>query len=166
MFGEALTYLPTHHAAASCIRGHLISQMLRPMEEVPRFCPTCGAPVVTTCDGCGAALAGARKKTVVPIDRVMPFCFNCGSPQPWATREERAQHLQNLLEFQELDEATQLTLIEKLALLTSPLDEADEDERFKAAGLVRRLAPRFWDAGLPIIQSVLSAETKRKLKLP
>ena len=69
------------------------------------------------------------------------------------------------MEFEDLDEATQLTVIEDLAVLSAPVDEGDDDDRTNAAERVQRLAPTLWQAGLPVIQSVLTEAVKRRLGL-
>jgi hypothetical protein len=94
-----------------------------------------------------------------------PFCFNCGVPHRWATREQRVRHLENLLEFKDLDDAAQLTVIEQLAVLSAPADEVDDAQRAGAAERVRRLAPKLWETGLPVIQSVLTEAAKKQLGL-
>jgi hypothetical protein len=69
-------------------------------------------------------------------------------------------HLQNLLEFEELDEATQLTIIEDLAVLTAPVEDVPDESRVSAAERIRRLAPKLWDTALPVVQSVATAAVK------
>ena len=59
----------------------------------------------------------------------------------------------------------QLTIIEQLAVLAAPVDEATDEERVEAGKRLRRLAPRMWEAGLPILQTVLTEAAKRKLGL-
>ncbi len=74
------------------------------------------------------------------------------------------RHLQNLLEFEDLDEATQLTVIEELAVLAAPVDQVNDDERARAGERLRGLAPRLW-RGIPVIQTVLTEAAKRQLGL-
>ena len=94
-----------------------------------------------------------------------PFCFQCGAPHRWSTREQRVRHLENLLEFDDLDDATQLTVIEELAVLAAPVDEVSDDDRARAGERLRGLAPRLWEAGMPVIQTVLTEAAKRQLGL-
>jgi hypothetical protein len=96
-----------------------------------------------------------------------PFCWNCGKPYPWATREQRIGHLYNLIDFQDnLDEADRLTIIEQIAMLSKPEDEASDEQRVKAGSVIKRLAPKMWEAASPVLQTVLSAELRRQLGLP
>jgi hypothetical protein len=127
---------------------------------VPKFCRYCGAPVTTTCESCGATLPGGYRHVVGPPDDPDPFCFSCGAPHGWATREQRVRHLQNLLEFEELDEATQLTIIEDIAVLAASVKGVPDESRVSAAERIRTLAPRLWDAALPVVQSVATAAVK------
>jgi len=162
-YGPTVAYLPDHHYAASCRRGHVINRTMGAQASAPSFCPSRGAPVVRNCGHCGPALPGSRKGVASPPRRrLAAFCFNCGGPHPWASREQRVRHLENLLEFQELEEVTQLTIIEQLAVLAATVDEATDEERVEAGTRLRRLAPRMWDAGLPILQTVLTGAAKRK----
>lgn len=153
--------------SAVCRRGHVITSRLGHPDEsgVPRFCHSCGAPVTTRCARCDAPLLGGMRRVVAAAKAPKPFCFNCGGPHPWATREQRVNHLENLLEFQELEEATQLTIIEQLAVLAAPVDETSDEEQVEAGSRLRGLAPRLWDAGLPVLQTVLTEAAKKTLGL-
>ncbi|MCA1683014.1 MAG: DUF2321 domain-containing protein [Actinobacteria bacterium] len=154
--------------SAVCRRGHVMTDYLEhpDIQGVAKFCRSCGAPVATRCERCKAPLPGGyRGVLVAAASSPDPFCFNCGGPHPWATREQRVQHLENLLEFQELEEATQLTIIEQLAVLAAPVDEASDEERVEAGGRLMRVAPKLWDASLPVLQTLLTEAAKRKLGL-
>jgi hypothetical protein len=94
-----------------------------------------------------------------------PFCCECGAPHRWATRQQRIQHLENLLEFEELDEATQLAVIEQIAVLTKPVDEVEDTAQVTAAERIRKMAPSFWKSATPVLQTVLSEAAKRTLGL-
>jgi hypothetical protein len=102
---------------------------------------------------------------VVAVPTADPFCFQCGHPHRWATRKQRVTHLENLLEFEDLDEATQLAVVESLAVLAAPVDELGDDEQVRAGERVRQLAPRLWEIGQPVIASVLTEVAKRRLGL-
>lgn len=154
--------------SAVCKRGHVLSDYLDHPDQggVPNFCPHCGAPVGTRCESCNAPLPGGYRGVLVAAAKTPhPFCFQCGAPHRWATREQRVRHLQNLLEFDDLDDATQLTVIEELAVLAAPVDEVNDDERARAGERLRGLAPRLWEAGMPVIQTVLTEAAKRQLGL-
>lgn len=157
------------YVGAVCKRGHWWSKVLDHPDDptVPMFCPKCGAPVVTACDNCEAALLGGRRG-VAARSSPDPFCFNCGAPLPWATREQRIGQLYNLIDFEEgLDQAAHLELVEAIAVLSKSEDDQDvsEDDRVRAGYKVKQLAPEAWRTGLPILQTVISAAVKKKLGL-
>ena len=104
--------------------------------------------------------------SVCPDARTRLICWDCGHPYPWASREERVVKLYDKIDHEDLDEATLLTIREQIAVLSAPVDEATNDERVRAGRRMRDLAPKLWEAGLPILQSVLTAEAKRQLGLP
>jgi hypothetical protein len=100
------------------------------------------------------------------LERPESFCWDCGKPYPWATREERIGKLYDEIDYEDLDEATLLTVREQIAVLSAPADEVTDDDRVRAGRRIRNLAPKLWEAGLPVLQSVLTAEAKRQLGLP
>jgi hypothetical protein len=140
-----------------------------PLPEVPRHCGQCGAPVLEMCGSCKAPLLGAGKLgagMISPMRRLDSFCWRCGEPYPWATREERVAKLYDLIDHEDLDEATLLTVREQIAVLSQPVDEATDDDRVRAGRRIRDLAPKAWEAVLPVLQGLLTAEAKRRLGLP
>lgn len=137
-----------------------------PTRAVNAFCGRCGAPVITTCDGCSAAIA--RPKVLEGEEGPNPFCVGCGQPFPWATRQERIQKLTSLLDFEDgLSTSDRLIAAEQIAEL-SRLEEADEPEtiarRVKVAQKIRELAPSAWKIGQPIWQTVISSEVQQGLQ--
>lgn len=91
------------------------------------------------------------------------FCFSCGAPFPWASRQARIYELQNLLDEEQLDEVDRLTVTEHLnALLDPDLDEGEQVERW---GRVKRLAPGLMASGQRIIETVVSTAVKAQLGL-
>jgi hypothetical protein len=168
--------------ASVCMRGHVGNAHLpevastaakvaetrgrsRP-HTLPPFCGYCGARILMNCPSCDALILGKVQGIPVLGWRPAVFCWSCGGPYPWATREQRVGKLYNLLDFEELDEAQRLTVIEHIAVLTEPVDEVTDEQRVRAGERLRSLVPRLWEAGLPIIQSVLTAGAKQKLGLP
>ncbi len=162
-----------HHnqpLAAVCMRGHVVTSIIFPDYLVPNHCRRCGAPVLTKCFSCPAPILGTpntsslfRKYKYQPD----PFCWSCGRPYPWATRQQRLGHLYNLIDFQDdLDEADRLTIMEQVAVLSKPEDEVSDEQRVQAGSVIKRLAPKMWEAALPILQTVLSAELRKQLGLP
>jgi hypothetical protein len=149
--------------SAVCKRGHVITDRLQTLNVpgIPKFCRQFGAPVITACESCSAALPGGYTNVIVAGPKAPDaFCFNCGAPHRWTSREQRIGHLQNLLEFEELDDATQLTIIEELTVLAAPVEEVPDERRVGAAERIRRLAPKLWETGLPVLQSVATAAVK------
>jgi hypothetical protein len=93
------------------------------------------------------------------------FCDNCGAPHPWLSRAGRIYLLQNLLDSERLDPATELEVREQLEALTNPeLDEEEQRERWER---VRKLAPAFWEksGARTILETVVSAGIKAALGL-
>jgi hypothetical protein len=171
------------YSAAICKRGHEVDDhVLDParrlagqidqfgggitdMHEVPAFCRWCGAPVILGCVQCGRPFPGFDGVIVVG-STPDPFCEHCGTPQPWATRQQRTGQLYNLIDFEEnLDESARLQVVEAIAVLSEPDDDAEDERKVRAGEVVRRLAPRTWDTARPLLQSVLSEWLKRKLGL-
>ncbi len=119
---RASVITPDRLYSAVCMRGHVITDRISPGEStvVPSFCRRCGAPVVTKCSNCSSPILGGYTGVLVAAERRPdPFCWNCGKPYSWATREQRIGHLYNLIDFQDdLDEADRLTIIEQIAVLS------------------------------------------------
>lgn len=187
---------PSHRfCAAVCRNGHVIHDTLDPptpprppgppafvegmasigstpppqsLPSVPPHCGQCGARILEACGSCEAPLLGGLKYGPLTdsMDQPDSFCWQCGEPYPWATREERVGKLYDLIDHEDLDEATLLTIREQIAVLSAPVDEETDDERVRAGQRIRNLAPKAWEAALPILQSVLTAEAKRQLGLP
>jgi hypothetical protein len=93
------------------------------------------------------------------------FCDKCGAPHPWLSREGRIYLLQNLLDDEQLDPATELEIREQLAILSDP--DIGEDEQRERWERVRKLAPAFWDksGARAILETVVSAGIKAALGL-
>ena len=150
---------------AVCRRGHTVFASVSERSDNNRrlFCGLCGAPLLVACEMCNSPLRVQPDNMLA--EGVGVFCRNCGGLFPWAGPRDRLTHLQNLLEFTELDEAEQLSVIEELSILMVPAGEITEDEVVQAGARIRRLAPRLWDAGLPVIQAVLTEAARTRLGL-
>lgn len=163
-------YFPDNrYIGAACKRGHWWSKVLHAADDptVPSFCPKCGAPVVTSCEKCGAWLLGGHQGVVAPSNPD-PFCFGCGSPQPWASREQRIGQLYNLIDFEDgLDDAARLEVVEAIAVLSKPEDDGEvtEADRVRAGEKIKRLAPAAWKTAVPVLQTVVGSAIKQKLGL-
>ena len=160
------------YSVARCKRGHVISRSVVSVEHrefhkdtydytipivethtLPGFCGTCGAAVIATCEHCDA-----------PLHAKHVFCRECGAAHPWATREQRIQQVQNLLDSENLSEADRLRAVEALDQLASA--DVEDKKVIEAGKLFRRLAPNAWKAGEPVLQGVLTAYVKAQLGLP
>jgi hypothetical protein len=91
------------------------------------------------------------------------FCDSCATPFPWAGRQARIYQLQNLLEEEQLETATELQVREQLdALLDPELDEKEQTRRWKR---IKASAPGFLDraAAQPIVETLITAAIKSQL---
>lgn len=97
-----------------------------------------------------------------------PFCGGCGSPLPWATREDRVNAMKAALSLETgLDEANRIDLDAEIEVFAIPEDVADPDEQVRVAQKLKRLTPRVWtDLILPVLSATLSAEVRLRLGLP
>lgn len=155
--------------AAVCTRGHALSENIEWEGELPVRCTTCGAKVLTGCPACGQRIRGyydVPGVAAIGFGYDPPsFCDRCGAAFPWVGRKERIYELQNRLDEENLDPATELELRETLdALAEGGLDEKTERQRWER---VKRLAPGFWDrSGVrAVLESVVSAAAKSQLGL-
>lgn len=93
------------------------------------------------------------------------FCDKCGAPHPWLSRGGRIYLLQNLLDDEQMDPATELEVREQLAILIDPdLDDEEQRERWER---VQKLPPAFWEksGARVILETVVSAGIKTALGL-
>lgn len=157
-------------AAAVCRRGHVETTIISQRERVADRCAECGAVVLSACPSCGYRIKGvyfsphvlSLGQTYTPPN----FCDQCGSPYPWVGRQARIYELQNLLDEEHLDAATELTVREQLEALADPdLEEAEQLKRWKR---VKSAAPDFLlkAATQPIVTSLVTAYAKNELGLP
>jgi hypothetical protein len=170
------------YTAAACQRGHLIATDVVDPEnrrrlpgrrgiEVPQsetvaaFCGHCSARVLTACESCGTPVP-------VPVQwgeqahRLVSFCVGCGKAFPWATREERIGQLYNLLDFEEgLGESDRLEVADAIAILSEPEQDEENEQLVRAGETFKRLAPKAWASGVPVLQGVLQEWLKKKLGL-
>ena len=85
------------------------------------------------------------------------FCDRCGSAFPWVDRQGRIFELQNKLDDEHLDQATELLVREQLeALLNADIDDEEAARRWKK---IKELAPGLWEkSGVRnIIESLVTA---------
>jgi len=106
--------------AAVCQRGHAMAADAG-LHPAAKFCADCGAPVMTTCPGCGIAIRGhfvPPGLTGVGGPYTPPnFCFSCGQPFPWTIEKlTAAKDLADELEDISVDDRTKLkTAIDDVA---------------------------------------------------
>jgi hypothetical protein len=171
---------PDRYLAAVCRNGHISKDFLDPPiqrysrvvvgepppSKVPRYCGECGAPVLTVCPSCQSSILGARVgSTNIPLRKPESFCWGCGEALPWATREERVAKLYDIIDFEDVDEATLLTVREQIAVLSAPVDEETDERRGRALERLKGLVPKAYEAMLPVLQGIATAELKRRLKV-
>lgn len=151
--------------AIVCRRGHVYSSDAARAHPAER-CPECGAKLLESCDNCGTKIRGELEVPgVVSFTEFEPndFCHNCGTPFSWAGRQARIYQLQNLLDEEDLDEATRLAVAEELeALATTPQDQEEEARRWKR---IQQMAPGLMQSGQKIIETVVTAAIKAQLGL-
>jgi hypothetical protein len=155
-----------YRRAAVCRRGHVYTSDVSYSPPAER-CETCGAKILTSCPGCETPLRGRyHVDGVISLgDEFSPpdFCFSCGSPLPWASRQARIWELQNLLDEEDLDEADRLSVSEQLQALQDPdLDEAEQVERWTR---IKKVSPGLMASGQRIIETVVTAAVKAQLGL-
>jgi hypothetical protein len=154
--------MPEYRPAAVCKRGHLITDDTTRHGAVGQRCTTCGAPVLTACPACGFRIRGDYYVEGVAVIGFGPsdppnFCDKCGSAFPWVDRQGRIYELQNRLDDEQLDPASELLAREQLdALLNADIDEEEAARRWKK---VRELAPGLWEksGARAIIESLATA---------
>jgi hypothetical protein len=153
-----------YYSAAVCRRGHVETAILEDaLGDTPAKCATCGAPILTACASCGAPIRGMVVGVVGYGWKPSDFCDNCGTPQPWASRQARLYELENILEESDaLSDADRLTLREQLEALREHPD-ADEAEQVERWQRIKRIAPSLMGTGRQIFVSVASATIQRQL---
>ena len=110
----------SRYSAAVCMRGHFADSIMELHSGAPidKHCKECGAPVIQACPACGARLLGDYEGVLGPGEPPDNFCTECGLSYPWASREAKILHLENLLQWNDdLDAEQQLEVIAQLAVL-------------------------------------------------
>ena len=151
--------------AIVCRRGHVYADDAVRAHPAER-CPECGAKLLESCDNCGTKIRGELEVpgvvSFVPFEP-NDFCHNCGTPFSWAGRQARIYQLQNLLDEEDLDEATRLAVAEELeALATAPHNEEEEARRWQR---IQQMAPGLMQSGQKIVETVVTAAIKAQLGL-
>jgi hypothetical protein len=83
---------------------------------------------------------------------------------PWATREDRIYQLENILDEQELDQASRLQVLEALEQLKETnLPEKDQKRLWT---IIQKAAPGLINSGSVIVKTIVEAEIRQRLGLP
>lgn len=156
-----------YHSAAVCRRGHVEAGAIELRRGAPpACCARCGATVLTAC-GCGAPIRGLMVG-IAALFTPSPFCVECGAPFPWASNEEVAFHVENLLDSEpDLDDGDRRVLRTQLATLRHvPSDSGIAEKQVAVLTRFKQMAPKAWALAVPALQSIITAEMKAKLGLP
>ena len=142
--------------AAICKRGHVYSKDIsgKPLAE---RCEECGSQIITKCPSCETDIRGKEEieNVFVATKYKSPdFCFSCGGPFPWVSRQGRIYELQNILDIQGLDEATRLKVSEQLEKLLDP--KIEEEEETIIWKFIKNKAPGLIEVARPIIESIVT----------
>ena len=150
-------------SAAVCRRGHVASVNIE-RRAPSKHCEKCGAKVLVACAQCEERIRGDYVSSGVVLPYTPPqFCDSCGAPHPWAGRQARLYQLQNILDEQNLDEATRLSVQEELEALQA--SEMSEEEQKKRWLRIKDLSPGLIQAGQRIIESIVTSGIKAGLGL-
>ena len=85
-----------HYATAlACENGHLITATLETSDKgADPFCPKCGAPTLSACPACSAAIRGHYSApNVLALKtnyRRAAYCYSCAAAMPWTGRAMQA----------------------------------------------------------------------------
>ncbi len=88
------------------------------------------------------------------------FCSMCGHPGQWVSRRDRVLWLKDRLDT-DLDDATALELRELLDRLATM--DPNDDRATVAWEKLKRTAPKLWDFGKPVLQTVIGEGLKKYL---
>lgn len=151
-----------YSAAEICLNGHIITEFLTssPHRHEER-CHQCGAPTITACPSCSAAIRGQEIVDIYVEYELPSYCHNCGAAYPWT--EARLQAARELA-----DELDDLTPDERDSLRGS-LDDLVADTprtplaatRFKK--LVAKAGPVVADGFKQMLIDVVSESAKKMI---
>jgi hypothetical protein len=147
-----------YYTAAVCRRGHVETPAVEYHgEEVAPYCSTCGQPILTACPDCETPLRGRPEGWILASWDPSDFCYRCGHPFPWVSREGRVELLLTQLENADLPEAERLRAREQLEALRDP--ELGDQEQARLWSRFKQLAPTVWnsDAAQNVIGSLIEA---------
>jgi hypothetical protein len=78
----------------------------------------------------------------------------CGSPYPWATRDELIGHLINLLDSEEISDHDRLIVTEHLRKLQEMTPDEDPKKERQSWDVVRRYAPGVVKAVPSVVKAI------------
>ena len=119
------------------------------------------------CGSCRSAIVGRVSGFAIFDYRGPQFCVNCGSPYPWATRDERVTRIKTLLAEAKLPEGNRLALREQLAVLReSSADPRTQKRQVAVLRALQKAAPDVWSKAKPVIVSIATDLMRRDFGLP
>jgi len=151
-------------AAPACGRGHPTTSFLQQvLVGEPGYCRECMAQMLGRCPSCGVRIRELLP-WIGPDDAEGPghytpsaLCDKCGYLFPWSTRQQRINHLENMIDREKLDGTTRLIVAHDLMLLRV-YDDLDEDEQLELWRRIKNKAPDFVTGpAWRIIETLLTA---------
>lgn len=130
------------------------------------YCPQCGGRILIACETCMNPIQGhlSGPGILIPSTYNPPdFCLKCGNPHPWASRQARLWHLENLLERENLSTAERLKIHERFENLRS--DKISENDEIRHWRYIADKVPALVRVGKPIIANLVSQIVLKKLDL-
>jgi hypothetical protein len=158
------------NTAAVCRRGHVQTCDVE-IDGTDKWCPICGAEVLTSCPACGWRIPSSHfDDDGFECSEWGPpnFCTGCRSVMPWATDVVIIYELENRLENHSgLSDGDARMLRRRLELARKSLGSSDEDSRMtEALKFARDKAPAAFNAALPVIQAIATTVVRNQLGLP
>lgn len=160
-----------YKGAAICRRGHVETVYVDPREQraLAENCPKCGARVLTACPSCDLRIRGKRHVPRVVSGTAPPrpsFCDGCGAAFPWASRSERIQELENLLDEEDIDDADRAVIQDALHRLADSIALSDKDEKQAWSTIKQRAgAALISPPVLRVVEGLVSAGLRQQLGL-
>ncbi|GAA2028969.1 hypothetical protein GCM10009839_30380 [Catenulispora yoronensis] len=158
-----------YQAAIVCHRGHVaLATLTRVPGEDLGFCNECGSKLIARCRNCRIRIRGREHAPGYAdwTEFVPPkFCDGCGEPHPWVDRAGRINQLENLLDEEEIDEATRLLVMEDLDRLRQ-VEDVPEERQLVYWKRIKTAAPHFLtETALKIAVTLMTEKIKKETGL-